>query len=139
MSKNLAMIAVVLAIVTSRSFGQEPPLPPCLHRPPEAPVQRARREQALKIAHQINLAEAVFRSKPNFRQPSGYRPLRDLPNILPTPAGFRVQFYTDGPTYTFSIKDTLDACEYAIFSDQDEGIYEAVPSKNVGVLPVGTN
>jgi len=35
-----------------------------------------------------------------------------------------VQFYTDGPTYTFSLKDTADPCHYAIFSDQDQGIYE---------------
>jgi hypothetical protein len=91
------------------------------------------------MAHQINVAEEAFSPKPNFRQPPSYRPLRELPNVPATPPGFRVRFYTDGPSYAFSIKDTLDACEYAIFSDQDQGLYESTPTKNIGVLPVGTN
>lgn len=139
MSKSLGMIAIMLVIGISGSFAQEPPVVSCLHGQSEAPAQRARREQALKKAHQINLAEEMFSPKPNFRQPPRYRPLRELSNIPPTPAGFTLQFYTDGPSYTFSIKDTLDACEYAIFSDQDQGIYQGTPTKNVSLLPIGSH
>jgi len=33
-----------------------------------------------------------------------------------TPAGFTVQLNSDGDTYSFSIKDMLDPCHYAVFS-----------------------
>jgi hypothetical protein len=59
--------------------------------------------------------------------------------LPPTPAGFQVQFHLDGPRYAFSIKDTRDPCGYAIFSDQDAEVYEAVPSPlkgGVRLLPV---
>lgn len=133
------MVAVGLFVGSVGSFAQEPRLLPCLHPQSETPAQRVRRQQALKVAHEINLAEAAFRPKPNFREQPTYRPLKELPNIPSVPAGFRMQFYTDGPTYTFSMKDTFDACEYAIFSDQDQGIYESTPTKTVGVVPLGTH
>jgi hypothetical protein len=140
MPKNVEMIvAIGLLFGSASSFAQEPRHLPCLHSQPEAPAQRVRRQLALKMAHQINLAESAFHPKPNFRQQPTYRPLPELVNISPAPAGFKVQFYTDGPTYTFSMKDTLDACEYAIFSDQDQGIFEATPTQTVGVVPVGTH
>ena len=138
MFKSLGMIAILLVIGIAGSFAQEPPLVRCLHGQYEAPAQRARREQALSMGRRINLAEAAFRPKPNFRQQPSFRPFRELANLPPTPAGFKLQFFTDGPSYAFSIKDTLDPCEYAIFSDQDQGIYQGTPTKNVGVLPLDT-
>ena len=68
-----------------------------------------------------------------------YRPLNELPNLPALPAGFDLQFHTDGLTYTFSLKDTRDACHYAIFSDQDKMLYEAIPSKGEPtIVPLGT-
>jgi hypothetical protein len=66
---------------------------------------------------------------------SRFRPLEQLGNIPPTPRGFVLQFHTDGESYSFSIKDRLDACNYAIFSDQDKRVYEAVPATRPVVLP----
>jgi hypothetical protein len=140
MRKNVEVSMVIwLLFGTASSLAQEPRVRPCLHSQPEAPAQRARRQLALKMAREINLAESVYRPKPNFRQQPSYRPLRELANISPVPAGFTVQLSTDGPTYTFSVKDSLDACEYAIFSDQDQGIYEATPTPTVGVVPLVTH
>jgi hypothetical protein len=107
----------------------------CLHGLSEQANQRARREQAFKMAQQINRAEqngpALLPSQPRRE----YRPFAQLPNISPTPAGFRLQFHTDGATYMFSLKDTLDRCEFAIFSDQDQGIYQGMPRTGVQVVP----
>jgi len=134
------IIVTVLAIglvASSSSLGGAQPAqlrPRCLHGSSEQPSQRARREQALKLARQINQAEHTGAPLP----PRTYRPLDLLPNIPPAPDGFRLQFYTDGPTYTFSLKDTLDACQFAIFSDQDSGIYEAMPQSGVRIVPVET-
>jgi hypothetical protein len=67
-----------------------------------------------------------------------YRALDQLPNVSPTPTGFRVQFETDRATYDFSLKDTLDTCHYAIFSDQDRWMYQATPRTGVQLRPVET-
>ena len=140
MLKNVKLsVAIWLLFGTASSLAQDSRVRPCLHSQPEAPAQRARRQLALKVAREINFAESAYRAKPNFRQQPSYRPLRELANISPVPAGFTVQFYTDGPTYTFSMKDSLDACEYALFSDQDQGIYEATPTPKVSILPLGTH
>jgi len=140
MSKKVELsVAIWLLFGTASSLAQDPRVRPCLHSQPEAPAQRVRRQLALKVAREINFAESAYRAKPNFRQQPSYRPLRDLANISPVPDGFTVQFYTDGPTYTFSMKDSLDACEYALFSDQDQGIYEATPTPAARILPLGTH
>ena len=89
------------------------------------------------MARQINEAESNGPAQlPS--QPKNYRPFDQLASVPPTPAGFRLQFYTDGATYTFSLKDTFDSCQYAIFSDQDRGIYEATPQTGVRIVPVET-
>jgi hypothetical protein len=63
--------------------------------------------------------------------------LEQLQNVPPTPAGFKLQFYTDGSTYAFSLLDIRDPCHYAIFSSQNGLIYEATPraAYAVRVLP----
>jgi hypothetical protein len=145
MLKQIALSALLLGLgvmgsPSTPSFAQgRAQLPaPCLHGPSEQANQRARREQALKMAQQINRAEhggpALLPSQPRRE----YRPFAQLPNMSPEPAGFRLQFYTDGATYTFSLKDTLDRCEFAIFSDQDQGIYQATPRTGVQVVPAET-
>jgi hypothetical protein len=52
--------------------------------------------------------------------------------------GFELQFHTDGATYSFSIKDRLDPCRYAVFSDQDKYIYEAIARTEPVLLPLET-
>jgi hypothetical protein len=46
-----------------------------------------------------------------------------------------LQFHVDGLRYAFSLKDSRDACRYAIFSDQDRFIYEGTPQLGVKVVP----
>jgi len=140
MVKQIALATLLFGVMGSPpapSFaqGRAQLLPaPCLHGSSEQANQRMRREQALKMAQQINRAEldgpAVLPS-----QRRAYRPLAQLPTVPPVPAGFRLQFYTDGATYTFSLKDTRDRCEFAIFSDQDQGIYQATPRTGVQIVP----
>ena len=106
----------------------------CLHGSDETPANRTRRLQAVQYAAKVNAAEGG--SVPRVQK---YRPLNELANLPPLPAGFNLQFHTDGLTYTFSLKDTRDACHYAIFSDQDKLLYEAIPSKGEPtIVPLGT-
>jgi len=110
---------------------------PCLHSDIESAADRARRQQAIDYVTKLNLAEAA-RSR---LVPRGYRPLEELANLPAVPAGFVVQFHNDDRSYTVSVKDTRDACRYAVFSDQDRLIYEAVPRSDTGgimALPLGT-
>jgi hypothetical protein len=102
--------------------------PDCLHGPMETPANRVRREQAISLAQRINGAQKMARRFAPPAERGAYRPLDELFNLPATPAGFRVQHHTDGATYAFSIKDTLDPCRFAVFSDQDGEIYEATPS-----------
>ena len=87
------------------------------------------------LAHAINAAQVIITSP----APGRYRPLAELRNIPATPSGFELSFHTDGATYLFRVKDTLDACHYAIFSDQDKRVYEATPRVGGIVLPVRTD
>jgi hypothetical protein len=143
MLKQMSVAALFAGAVVSMSshssaqtFG---PNQRCLHGSDEQLADRTRREQAVRIARQINRAEnAASLRGPS--QPRNYRPLDD-PRIatfgIPSaPDGFKLQFYTDSQTYTFSLKDTRDRCGFAIFSDQDGRIYEALPmAANAQVLP----
>ena len=90
------------------------------------------------MAQQINQAEHTGPTLLPAQPKRDYRPFAQLPNMPTTPAGFRLQLYTDRETYTFSLKDTLDACEFAIFSDQDKGIYEGTPRMGARILPAQT-
>jgi len=142
MVKHIALVvflADLMALPSSLSTAapaQPAPLPVrCLHGPSEQPNHRMRREQALTLAQAINRAESNRLGQPP-SIPKRYRPFAQLENLPPAPADFKMQFYTDGPTYTFSLKDTLDQCQYAIFSDQDRGIYQATAERpGVRVVP----
>ncbi len=106
----------------------------CLHGAAETGANRARRQQAAQYAAKVNAAEGT--TVPRLQK---YRPLDELANLPSLPAGFDIQFHTDGLTYSFSLKDTRDACHYAIFSDQDKLLYEAIPSKGEPtIVPLGT-
>ena len=94
----------------------------CLHGQSEIPAQAARRQAALQLARELITIEAAAH-----QQAQSYYSFSDLPGLPPIPDGFRVQLSTDGATYTFSIKDTLDACRFAFFSDQEGVIYSAAP------------
>jgi hypothetical protein len=56
--------------------------------------------------------------------------------IFQTPDGFHLQFHTDGTSYLFALKDTMDRCRFSIFSDEDGDIYEAIARPNMRVIPL---
>jgi hypothetical protein len=135
MSKPIILAAAVISVLASSSWlrAVQPTPGQCLHGSSEQSNDRVRREQALRLVEQINRAESLDVSAPRHRR---YRPLDQLGNIPPTPAGFRLQFLTDGSTYSVSLKDTRDACNYAVFSDQDQVIYQATArGGNARVVP----
>jgi hypothetical protein len=142
MVKQIALAAAVIGVAATSatvSLGQTAPSPSrCLHGATEQPGQRSRRELALKLAQQINQAEHAGPTLLPSQPKREYKPFAELRNLPATPAGFTLHFYTDTETYTFSLKDTLDACEFAIFSDQDKGIYEGTPRTGTRVLPTQT-
>jgi hypothetical protein len=128
----LAVCAVVLATAGTASAQQT-----CLHDSSETAANRTRRQQAITVARAINTAEHRGLSP---RQPGQrYQPFDQLTMVPAIPAGFDLQFHTDGDTYTFSLKDTRDPCKYAIFSDQEGLIYEALPMRpDFRVTPLDT-
>ena len=85
----------------------------CLHGDDELPDQRARRVGALTLARHVNTLQASAASKAG-----SYQALTSLGVSMPIPEGFRLQLTTDGASYLFSIKDSLDPCMFAYFSDQ---------------------
>jgi hypothetical protein len=129
-SKSALPLLLLLTFGTVPAASQVPQA--CLHGANEAPAQRARRDAALQLATRINLAQTMTIG-PGPRS-NRYRPLAELMNIPPTPAGFDLQFHTDGNTYSFSIKDRLDPCRYAVFSDQDKMLYEAIARRDDPVV-----
>jgi hypothetical protein len=94
----------------------------CLHGPSETAAQAARRQAAIGFARLINTTE--FRAH---TQAQAYYVLGDLHTIPAPPEGFKAQLSSDGTSYTFSIKDSLDPCHFALFSDQDGVIYTGTP------------
>ena len=94
----------------------------CLHGPSEAPAQATRRQAAIGFARQVNTLE-----RSGHEQAQSYYMLTDLPGLPALPDGFKAHLSTDGASYAFSVKDTLDPCHFALFSDQDAVIYTAAP------------
>src|SRR5687768_965348 len=117
----VAVLAGTGAAPGSTAFAQQN----CLHNASETPANKTRRDQAIRVARGINTAEnmGLAPRRPGQR----YRPFEELQTVPLIPDGFALQFHTDGETYSFSLKDTRDPCRYAIFSDQEGYIYEAVP------------
>ena len=113
-----AVAALALAgVLVSTDFviAQQPV---CLHGQNEAPDQVARRQRALGFTRHINTLQAAAYSRAQ-----AYPPLGQLPVIEAMPQGFVVHLASDGQSYAFSVKDTLDPCRFGYFSDQDGVIY----------------
>ena len=115
--------AAVLTIVVVNASAQRAPAPAsCLHGASEKADQRTRRLAALAFVERVNFIEGEGKL-----QAQQYFSLEDLPQLPPLPAGFKAQLSNDGTTYTMSLKDTLDPCAFAYFTDQDGVIYSAAP------------
>jgi hypothetical protein len=125
MSRYVAALAVaVFAVVFSIGTRTPAQAPACLHGPSENADNRGRRQAALEYARKVNLLEAEGKL-----QAQSYFNLDTLPMLPPLPRGFKAQLSNDGVSYTFSLKDALDPCGFAYFSDQDGIVYSAAPVK----------
>ena len=133
------LIGIALALPAGLMLAQGPSLSrTCLHGAAESAADRTRRQQAIDYATKVNVAETSYSIGPQLL-PRGYRPLEELENLPSLPAGFDVQFHNDDRSYTFSLKDTRDPCHFAIFSDQDKLLYEAIPrAETTSLLPLGS-
>jgi hypothetical protein len=114
--KQTSIVAVVALVLMGTMLNLRhvtAQQPACLHGQNEAPDRLARRRAALGLTRLINGLQAA-----NFNGTPQYQPLAQLA-VGAIPAGFAVQLTTDGTSYAFSVKDTLDACRFGYFSDQD--------------------
>src|SRR5687767_5356066 len=123
MMKRAILAALSVSLMSSPTSSQVPPR--CLHGSDERPDHRTRREQALVLAREIHRAQNGGPALAPFEKRT-FRSFDQLTNLPPTPADFKVQLDTSGATYTFSLKDMIDPCRYAVFSDQEQALYEAL-------------
>ena len=114
--------SVLVPMIASAPEPQLSGVPACLHDRAEQADDRRRREAALALAKAINERQGIAAERTRL-----YVQLAQLRNLPPTPRGFDVRLYTDGVGYLLSIKDTMDPCKYAIFSDQAGLVYEQAP------------
>jgi hypothetical protein len=91
----------------------------CLHQQGATQENRARRAQALTLAKAIHAAEAEL-----VRRTRQYHSVESLRNLPALPSGFQLNLYADRSGYIFSIKDTVDPCRFAVFSDDGGLLYE---------------
>ena len=94
---------------------------PCLHGAGEYPSQRTRRIEAMAYLSHVNAAQARVR-----RDGGSFAPLSSL-GLAAAPVGFVPRLTFDQWNYQISLKDVLDSCGFALFSDQDGVIYAAQP------------
>jgi hypothetical protein len=92
--------------------------PSCLHGPSESDAQRARKRAALSVARQINTFENAA-----FQSTGMYRPLQQLSGLNNTPEAFEIHAAIEPSAYAFVVKDTIDPCGFAYFSDESGLIY----------------
>ena len=114
-----ALVTVALSVVVSSNAAAQE----CIHGPSETPANRTRREQAIDFAHRLNRLEAdAVRVDPRqqYQRPSALK-------LPPAPTDFDLTFHTNGRLYAFSLKDALDPCNFAVWSDHDGLVYAATP------------
>jgi hypothetical protein len=122
-------ICGLIAVVAVTSAGAIRPRPtqpraqikPCVPAT-NTPEQQARRRQLVQLARQINTAESQAIS--STRTPL---PLEGIAPTLNFPKGTAFQLAVKDESYIFTIKDTLDPCQSALFSDESGLIYAGEP------------
>ena len=114
----------LLATIAAASIGwtatavDQPIAVGCRHERPNI-KDRARRAGAVVLAKAINA-----RQMDSLRRTKTYEPAANLTNVPPAPDGFKLDLYVSDTGYIFSIKDTLDPCLFAVFSDASGLLYE---------------
>lgn len=121
---RMSYCVLVLALTSIQSppdLRRQMPLPvaSCRHDANAAEVDRNRRAQALTLAKAITAAQADV-----VKRTRQYQPVQSLANLPAVPSGFALKLFADRDDYVFALKDTLDPCRYAIFSDSAGLLYE---------------
>jgi hypothetical protein len=126
MVKPIVFGTLLLIGVADSSFAQE-----CLHGRNETAGNRERREQAIRVAHAINAAQAASIA---VNPRATYKRLSEL-KLPEIPENFQVTLHVNGrQTYAFSLKDFADPCYFAVFSDQDRFVYATHPEPGAPVI-----
>ena len=116
-------IALLAATSIQGAGPLRPQVPPtvasCRHDASAVEADRNRRAQALTLAKAITAAQANV-----VRRTRQYHPVASLGNLPAVPSGFTLKLFADRDDYVFALKDTLDPCRYAIFSDSAGLLYE---------------
>jgi hypothetical protein len=113
---SLVIASVGWAAVPKQLSG---PMPSCRHTANVSQEDRDRAAQAVAFAKAINAGEAETK-----KRTGEYRQVTSLGNLSIAPSGFKVNLYADRTGYMFSLKDTLDPCHFAVFSDTAGLIYQ---------------
>ena len=125
---NSGVIVAAVVLISAPAVAQE-----CLHGPTERAEDRQRREQAVRVARDLNSQQAVATASGPSAQ---YKRLGEM-NLREIPDGFSITLHTNGRrTYAFSLKDFNDPCYFAVFSDQDGHIYTSHPQPDASEQPV---
>jgi hypothetical protein len=125
MARPVCALTIAIFILSASPARFEPRLTAqqqkCLHAGDETPEQATRRRLALTLVRRINSEQIL-----QFARAKTYQPLSAFLDIQ-SPAGFSTQLIVNAAGYAVSIKDTLDPCSFAYFSDQEAVIYTAQP------------
>jgi len=122
MAKRILFSVAIVAV--SSGFGwvtlsSQHSVAECRHTKTATQEDRTRRDQALALARAINQAEADA-----VRRTKRYQSLANLGKLPAVPRGFELKLFADHSGYIFGLKDSLDPCRYAVFSDESGFLYE---------------
>lgn len=117
MRRLVLALCLILLFLTRTAAAQS-----CLHGPDESETERGRRTAAIAFVAQVNAAEAKLQ-----RERGTYVALVDAVGMTTVPLGFVPRLTFDRWSYAISLKDVLDPCGFALFSDQDGLVFEARP------------
>jgi hypothetical protein len=79
------------------------------------------RKHAITLARSINTAQLHIHTKQK-----SFQALKELAGVS-VPPHLTVQLVHSASQFVFSIKETIPACDIAVFSDQEYLIYTALP------------
>jgi hypothetical protein len=112
------LVSVVLVSLAEEALGQ-----PCLHKEDESAGERSRRQAAVQFVIDINAAQARAQ-----RETGRYASLSGIRQSTSAPLGFVPRIVVDQFGYIVKLTDALDACGFAIFSDERGVVFEAHPT-----------
>jgi hypothetical protein len=122
-------LSLLSASSTTDGASQPAHVPRCRDYNETSPDDRVRLQQALALARAIHKAEGLL-----LEQTRNFQPFARLENLPPTPRGFKLRFYGDSHGYILSLRDDLDPCHFAIFSDESGRTY----ARDAGALKMAT-